>query len=112
METSAMGGDSHIWVQSGNINIGPRRVIPLCRAAVLYPDIMNALKKRWIPDRLKLNEHIQATKFFIRTKQEPANLSWEEGELLALIQYFTNWIEKSFSFIPISKYFSVKCLKS
>ena len=85
METSAMGGDSHIWVQSGNINIGPRRVIPLCRAAVLYPGIMNALKKRWIPDRLKLNEHIQATKFFIRTKQEPANLSREEGELLALI---------------------------
>ena len=85
METSAMGGDSHIWVKSGNINIGPRRVIPLCRAAVLYPGIMNALKKRWIPDRLKLNEHIQATKFFIRTKQEPANLSREEGELLALI---------------------------
>lgn len=85
METSAMGGDSHIWVQSGNIKIGPRRVIPLCRAAVLYPGIMNALKKRWIPDRLKLNEHIQATKFFIRTKQEPANLSREEGELLALI---------------------------
>ena len=28
------------------------------------------------------------------------------------VQYFTNWIEKSFSFIPISKYFSVKCLKS
>ena len=28
------------------------------------------------------------------------------------IQYFTNWIEKSFSFIPISKYFSIKCLKS
>ena len=40
METSAMGGDSHIWVQSGNINIGPKRVIPLCRAAVLYPDFM------------------------------------------------------------------------
>jgi predicted transcriptional regulator len=28
------------------------------------------------------------------------------------MQYFTNWIEKSSSFIPISKYFSVKCLKS
>ena len=27
-------------------------------------------------------------------------------------QYFTNWIRKSSSFIPISKYFSVKCLKS
>ena len=29
-----------------------------------------------------------------------------------LLQYFTNWIRKSSSFIPISKYFSVKCLKS
>jgi hypothetical protein len=29
-----------------------------------------------------------------------------------LVQYFTNWIRKSSSFIPISKYFSVKCLKS
>jgi hypothetical protein len=29
-----------------------------------------------------------------------------------LLQYFINWIEKSSSFIPISKYFSVKCLKS
>ncbi len=75
METSAMGGDSHIWVQGSNINIGPGRVIPLCRAAVLYPDFMSTLKKRWIPDRLKLNEHIQATKFFVRTRQEPANLS-------------------------------------
>jgi len=27
------------------------------------------------------------------------------------VQYFTNWIRKSSSFIPISKYFSVKCLK-
>ena len=24
-----------------------------------------------------------------------------------VLQYFTNWIEKSFSFIPISKYFSL-----
>lgn len=86
METSAMGGDSHIWVQSGNINIGPRRVIPLCRAAILYPDFMSTLKKRWIPDRLKLDEHIQATKFFIRTEQKPVNLSREEGELLAIIR--------------------------
>lgn len=85
METSAMGGDSHIWVQNGNINIGPRRVIPLCRAAVLYPGFMETLKKRWSPDRLKLNEHIQATKFFVQTEKEPANLNREEKELLALI---------------------------
>lgn len=86
METSAMGGDSHIWVQGNTINIGPRRVIPLCRAAVLYPDFLSRLKRRWIPDRLKLNEHIQPAKFFVRTKMEPINLSREEKELLALIR--------------------------
>ncbi|MDQ1275615.1 MAG: hypothetical protein QG610_1190 [Euryarchaeota archaeon] len=86
METSAMGGDSHIWVQGTRTNIGPRRVIPLCRAAVLYPSFMNTLKKRWIPDKLKLNEHIQATKFFVRTKQKPVNLTREEEELLALVR--------------------------
>jgi predicted PurR-regulated permease PerM len=32
--------------------------------------------------------------------------------IFVVLQYFTNWIEKSSSFIPISKYFSVKCLKS
>ncbi len=85
METSAMGGDSHIWVQGSRTNIGPRRVIPLCRAAVLYPSFMNTLKKRWIPDRLKMNEHIQATKFFVRTKQIAVDLNREEKELLALI---------------------------
>ncbi len=85
METSAMGGDSHVWVQGSNTSIGPRRVIPLCRAAVLYPDFMHSLKKRWIPDRLKLNEHIQATKFFARTGRKPIELSGEEEELLALI---------------------------
>ena len=33
-------------------------------------------------------------------------------QLVDRVQYFTNWIRKSSSFIPISKYFSVKCLKS
>jgi chromosome partitioning protein len=32
-------------------------------------------------------------------------------EVISPSQYFTNWIRKSSSFIPISKYFSVKCLK-
>ena len=32
--------------------------------------------------------------------------------ITVVVQYFTNWIRKSSSFIPISKYFSVKCLKS
>jgi len=52
----------------------------------------------------------------------PQNMELESLESLGLQlvsilvnqldQYFTNWIRKSSSFIPISKYFSVKCLKS
>jgi SNF2 family DNA or RNA helicase len=36
----------------------------------------------------------------------------EQVEQIEQIQYFTNWIGKSSSFIPNSKYFSVKWLKS
>jgi len=53
----------------------------------------------------------------------PATWSWSFGDgtsattknpvhIYSEVQYFTNWIRKSSSFIPISKYFSVKCLKS
>src|SRR5664280_1919275 len=39
----------------------------------------------------------------------PTNIQYfyDLGVLFILVQYFTNWIEKSFSFIPISKYFSL-----
>jgi len=50
-----------------------------------------------------------------RSMRTNANLSRTTALITvtnAAFQYFTNWIEKSFSFIPISKYFSVKCLKS
>ncbi|HML25165.1 MAG TPA: hydantoinase/oxoprolinase family protein, partial [Methanomethylovorans sp.] len=29
METSAVGGDSHVWILNHDIHVGPRRVIPL-----------------------------------------------------------------------------------
>ena len=32
---------------------------------------------------------------------------FNKKSLIVWLQYFTNWIEKSFSFIPISKYFSL-----
>src|SRR5665647_302186 len=77
---------------------------------------------------------IKAVRFFISTEKyiqncfaifmgncEISSVIWIANDLsvpvipisvLHQLQYFTNWIEKSFSFIPISKYFSVKCLKS
>ena len=70
METSAMGGDSHVWVKGKNINIGPRRVIPLCRAAELYPDFLEQLRINPMPTKMQLGINYQPTKFFLRTDYE------------------------------------------
>jgi N-methylhydantoinase A/oxoprolinase/acetone carboxylase beta subunit len=88
METSAMGGDSHIWVQNMKINIGPRRVIPLCVAAVRYPGFLEALKKGRIPGTMHLEENVQPTIFFIRTGAEASNLGEFEQILFDRIKEF------------------------
>jgi len=88
METSAMGGDSHIWVRNMKINIGPRRVIPLCVAAVKYPGFLETLKKGRIPGTMHLEENVQPTKFFVRTGVEPSDLGKLEKELFDRIGDF------------------------
>lgn len=88
METSAMGGDSHIWVRNMKINIGPRRVIPLCVAAVKYPGFLETLKKGRIPGTMRLEEIVQPTKFFVRTGVEPSDLGKLEKELFDRIGDF------------------------
>ncbi|WP_406655948.1 hydantoinase/oxoprolinase family protein [Methanolobus sp. ZRKC2] len=82
METSAMGGDSHIWVKAKKISIGPRRVIPLCRAAVLYPDFLKHLKVNPIPSKRILGINHQPTKFYVRTDYEAIEISDGEKEIL------------------------------
>ncbi len=88
METSAMGGDSHIWIRNMKINIGPRRVIPLCVAAVRYPGFLEALRKGRIPGAMHLEENVQPTKFFVRTGLEPSDLGKFEKELFDRIGDF------------------------
>ncbi|ALK06350.1 MAG: hydantoinase [Methanosarcina sp. 795] len=88
METSAMGGDSHIWVRNMKINIGPRRVIPLCVAAVKYPGFLETLRKGRIPGTMHLEENVQPTKFFVRTGLEPSDLGKLEKELFDRIGDF------------------------
>lgn len=88
METSAMGGDSHIWVRNLKINIGPRRVIPLCVAAVKYPGFLEALRKGRIPGAMHLEENMQPTKFFIKTGVEASGLGKLEKELFDRIKDF------------------------
>lgn len=85
METSAMGGDSHIWIRNQEINIGPRRVIPICVAGAKWPILKEKLKKKNIPSKMQLCKTIQPTIFFIRTGIVPGRLSRTEEELLSRI---------------------------
>ncbi|HWQ49379.1 MAG TPA: hydantoinase/oxoprolinase family protein [Methanosarcina sp.] len=80
METSATGGDSHIWVKGDRIYIGPRRVIPLCRASVIYPGFKEKLKSNKVAKGY-LCESIQVTKFFVRTGFRPIELKAGEREI-------------------------------
>jgi N-methylhydantoinase A/oxoprolinase/acetone carboxylase beta subunit len=88
METSAMGGDSHVWIKNMKINIGPRRVIPLCVAAVKYQGFRETLKKGRIPGTMNFEENVQPTKFFVRTDAEPSDLGKLEKELFDKIGSF------------------------
>ena len=84
-ESSACGGDSHVWIKKC-IHIGPRRVMPLCMAAIKYPNFKAKLESNPIPLRTMLNEHIQPTKFFVRTGQFPVNPTENEKKLLEVIR--------------------------
>ncbi|MGB9927403.1 MAG: hydantoinase/oxoprolinase family protein [Methanosarcina sp.] len=84
METSATGGDSHIWVKGDRINVGPRRVIPLCRASVIYPGFREKLKHNRVAKGY-LCENIQLTKFFVRTGFRPIELKVGEKEIYRYI---------------------------
>lgn len=80
METSATGGDSHIWLKGDRINVGPRRVIPLCRASAIYPEFREKLKHNRVAKGY-LCENIQVTKFFVRTGFRPIELKAGEQEI-------------------------------
>jgi N-methylhydantoinase A/oxoprolinase/acetone carboxylase beta subunit len=82
METSAMGGDSHVWIKAQKINIGPRRVMPLCVAASKWPSIIDKLKLSRTPSKMQMCENIQPTKFFVKTGKEIPNISKLEKEIL------------------------------
>jgi len=85
METSAMGGDSDVWVKDNHVNIGPRRVIPLCRAADLYPGFLDQLRANPMPSRGLLGINFQPTKFYIRTGYDPIDISPQEMDVFRSI---------------------------
>jgi N-methylhydantoinase A/oxoprolinase/acetone carboxylase beta subunit len=65
IRTSAMGGDSHVWVQR-KLFIGPNRVIPLCLAASDYPVLEEKLRKTEKPSDRVMDDIFQPTSFFVR----------------------------------------------
>lgn len=87
METSATGGDSHVWIKDNKFFIGPRRVIPLCRAAEQYPGFLKKIQEVKNPSRKLLNENIQPTKFYVRTGLKPISLTKAEEEIYDFILF-------------------------
>ncbi|AAM07549.1 TPA: hydantoinase/oxoprolinase family protein [Methanosarcina acetivorans] len=85
METTATGGDSHVWTVDRELFLGPRRVVPLAVAAAQYPDFLNSLKRVPMPSREDLCENIQPTKFFVRSGYPAGELSKAEAEVLGAI---------------------------
>jgi N-methylhydantoinase A/oxoprolinase/acetone carboxylase beta subunit len=85
MESSPNGGDSHIWFHK-RTRIGPRRVIPLCFAALNYPNFKEKLEKNPVPLRTMLNENIQPTKFFVSTGVTLKSPTESEKKLLEIIK--------------------------
>lgn len=126
IETIALGGDSHVWIESEGIedlirlpddsdmgytavspdfdtgdrdprkgqrfsapkelHIGPRRVMPLCRAASIFPEFLEILENRWVPHNQKLAEFIQPTLYYIKTDENVHSLTQEEKNYLSRIK--------------------------
>ena len=64
MNTSAIGGDSHVWIHE-KTNIGPNRVIPLCLCASEFPSLINKLQSAEKISRRIMNDILQPTTFFM-----------------------------------------------
>ncbi|MGM0771730.1 MAG: hydantoinase/oxoprolinase N-terminal domain-containing protein [Halobacteriota archaeon] len=97
METSAMGGDSHVWIRNGVISVGPRKVIPICMAALKWPSLKEKLKHASVASKIQLCENIQPTKFYIRTGREADLTGKTEKELFDRIGYEPTSISEIFT---------------
>ena len=66
MNTSALGGDSHVWISQG-LNLGPRRVTPLSLSASRCPALIDKIKMQNLPSERVLDTIIQGTSFFLKS---------------------------------------------
>lgn len=86
MDTSALGGDSLVWIKR-EIYIGPTKVVPLCLAASEFPCLLEKLEKSGVTNERTMDEIIQPTSFFTRTEIDSSEIisgGLEESEKLVL----------------------------
>ena len=84
VHTIGLGGDSHVRVSSENqLVIGPGRVIPLCKLAVEYPDIvLTELKAQLCSDKPDL----ETARFLLTGKTDKIGVAEKDARLLAQLK--------------------------
>ncbi|MDV0445409.1 hypothetical protein MmiAt1_09860 [Methanimicrococcus sp. At1] len=88
METVATGGDSHVYATDDpnrKIYLGPLRVMPLCRAAVLYPGFLEKLKETKLPPRKNISQFILPSVFYVKTAFPPIEMTTLEELVYGII---------------------------
>lgn len=78
METVATGGDSHVYATDDpnqKLYLGPLRVMPICRAAVLYPGFLEKLKETKLPPRKYISQFILPSVFYVKTDFPPIEMT-------------------------------------
>jgi N-methylhydantoinase A/oxoprolinase/acetone carboxylase beta subunit len=92
ISTSGIGGDSRIIVNGGKFMLEPTRVIPLCIAVVLWPQLLPRLKNiaettsRFSPESMDIRNIVQDIEFFVKLKElKNASMSKDDEALLELI---------------------------
>jgi N-methylhydantoinase A/oxoprolinase/acetone carboxylase beta subunit len=82
--TRGLGGDSLVEVDvTGQIVIGPRRVLPLCRLAEMYPDTIKEAAKTELGDSRNYREGMMT--FFIPNLPPGPEMGEDETEILKLL---------------------------
>jgi len=88
METIATGGDSHVYATDDpnqRIYLGPLRVMPLCRAAVLYPGFLEKLSAIKLPPRKFISQYILPSVFYVKTDFPPIEMTRLEWVIYDII---------------------------
>ena len=91
ISTSGIGGDSRIIVNGSKFMLEPVRVVPLCIAATIWPQLLPRLKgaaesrSRFSPESMDVKNIVQDTEFFVKLKDmRNVALSNEDSALLEL----------------------------